>query len=66
MVSLCGCQTPAQCRINIVHSWVQEFYAVLGLGSGGWFQRAIPDSNSVLDRFVSAIVFASHVLFIRG
>ena len=27
-------QTPAQYWIKIVHPWVQEFYPVLGLGSG--------------------------------
>ena len=31
--SLCGCQTPAQHWIKILHPWVQEFYPVLGLGS---------------------------------
>ena len=32
--SLCGCQTPAQHRIKILHPWVQEFYPILGLGCG--------------------------------
>ena len=32
---LWGSQTPAQHWIKIVHPWVQKFYPVLGLGSGG-------------------------------
>ena len=34
-ISLYGCQTPAQHWIKILPPWVQEFYPVLGLGSGG-------------------------------
>ena len=39
VLSLCGCQTPAQHWIKILHPWVQEFYPVLGLGSGGRLLR---------------------------
>ena len=34
VLSLCGCQTTAQHWIKILHPGVQEFYPVLGLGSG--------------------------------
>ena len=34
VLALCGCQTPAQYWIEIVHPWVQKFYPVLGQGSG--------------------------------
>ena len=39
MFSLYVCQTPAQHWIKILHPWVQEFYPVLGLGSGGRLLR---------------------------
>ena len=39
MLSLCGCQTPAQHRMKILHPWVPEFYPVSGLGSGGRLLR---------------------------
>ena len=35
VLSLWGCQTPAQYWIKLSHPWVQQFYTVLGLGSGG-------------------------------
>ena len=37
--SLYWCQTPAQHWRKILHPWVQEFYPVLGLGSGGRLLR---------------------------
>ena len=37
--SLYGCQPQAQHWIKILHPWVQEFYPVLGLGSGGRLLR---------------------------
>ena len=38
-ISLYGCQTPGQHWIKILHPWVQEFYPLLGLGSGGRLLR---------------------------
>ena len=35
VLALSGCQTPAQFWIKIVHPWVQRFYPMLRLGSGG-------------------------------
>ena len=44
-----GCRTPAQHWIKIVHPWVQKFYPVRGLGSGGrlirGFQTPILSKN---------------------
>ena len=40
--------------MKILHPWVQKFYPVLGLGSGGRLLGAFPDSNSVLDKLQSA------------
>ena len=50
-----GGRTPAQHWIKIVHPWVQKFYPVLVLGSGGRLLRRFPDSSSALDKFQSAI-----------
>ena len=47
---LWGCQAPAQHWIKIVHSQVQKFYPVLGLGSWRKAPKAFPDSSSVLDK----------------
>ena len=50
--SLCGCQTPAQHWIKILHPWVQEFYPVLGLGSG----------DIVLEHFQTPTLFRAATL----
>ena len=52
--SLCRCQARAQHWIKILHPWVQEFYPVFGLGSGGRLLRHFlprPICRNVLEDF---------------
>ena len=50
-----------------MHPWVQIFYLVFGLGSGGIVLGHLPGSNSVLDKFLSAKnAHPEHAQFRRG
>ena len=49
VLSLWGCQTPAQHWIKIVHPSVQKLYPILGVGVWRKAPKAFPDSSSVLD-----------------
>ena len=42
---------------HIVHPWVQKFYPVPGLGSGGRLLKRFPDSSSVVDKFRNCLEY---------
>ena len=54
MCCLSGCKTAAQYWIKILHLWAQDSFSSVGAGVWRNSSGAFPDSNSVLDKCLSA------------